>query len=164
MKLVCTNSFLKMLFIYIVRTLYPFVHTGYIHCTYQTQLKYILCTCQYRIMNFVHTLYVLLNFDFDQYVQTCTDNWKYDQVHTLFIIRHGPTWYVLCTYEYERVHPGCQSSRCTSLTWILHGVYMVQAFSIHAHYMLPWACNGHSWHVMDVMHQDSMLFKDSMLL
>ncbi len=48
------------------------------------------------------------------YVQTCTDISKYDhwQVRTLFIIGHGHTRYVLCTYEYERVHLGCQVSRC----------------------------------------------------
>jgi hypothetical protein len=64
-------------------------------------------------MHFVHTPYELLTFDIDQYVQTCTqaDNCKYDQVRTLFIIGHGHTWYVLCTYEYVRVHPGCQVSR-----------------------------------------------------
>jgi hypothetical protein len=42
------------------------VHTTYIHCMYKTWLKYIQCTSQYRIMHFVHTLYLLLTFDIDQ--------------------------------------------------------------------------------------------------
>jgi hypothetical protein len=32
--------------------------------------------------------------------------------HAQFIQGHGHTQYVLCTYENERVHPGCQVSRC----------------------------------------------------
>jgi hypothetical protein len=93
--------------------------TVYIFCTYivhtlyrPNKVKYILCTCQYRIMNFVHTQYVLLNFDCDLYVLNCTDNCKYDQVRTRFMLGHGHTQYVLGTYEYKRVHPGCQVSRC----------------------------------------------------
>jgi hypothetical protein len=49
------------------------VHTKYIHCMYTTWLKYIQCTSQYRIMHFVHTPYVLLTLDIDQYVLVCTD-------------------------------------------------------------------------------------------
>jgi hypothetical protein len=51
-------------------------------------------------------------------VQTChgTDNCKYDQEHTVFIIGHGHTWYAHCTYEYELVvHSGCQDSRWRGL-------------------------------------------------
>jgi hypothetical protein len=95
-----------------------YIQSTYIVCT-KHGFRYKQCTSQYRIMHFVHTPYVLLTFDIPSismygYVQTCTDIQvcKYDQVHTLFIVGHGHTRYEHCTYEYERVHPGCQVSRC----------------------------------------------------
>ncbi len=68
----------------------------------------IECTCHYEITNLVKTQYVLFNFDYGQYVLTCTDICKNDPV-TEYIpctsqgILH--TEYVLGTDEYERVHP-----------------------------------------------------------
>jgi uncharacterized protein len=84
MKLVCTNSFLNMLCTYTVRTKYEqstnTVRSMYIQCMYKTWLKYIHCTSQYRIMNFVHTVYVLFICDIGKYERVCTDLYLHLQV------------------------------------------------------------------------------------
>ncbi len=98
MKLVCTNSFssLKMLCIYTVRTMY-------IICTYNVHTLYVqnmvkVHTVYISVQNYAFFTYTVCTFDFSswhrsvsQYVQTCTDNCKYDHVRTLFIIGHGQT-------------------------------------------------------------------------
>jgi hypothetical protein len=53
-------------------------------------------------MNFVHTQYVLYDVDYGQYLLTCTDIYKYDLVHTLYIIGNIDCTDRVCT-QYVRV-------------------------------------------------------------
>ncbi len=80
------------------------VHTLYVQNMVEVHtFKLLHCTSQYRIMNFVHTAYVLLIFDIGQYELVCTDLYLHLQVWPSMYNVHRRAWSYSVWTLYVRV-------------------------------------------------------------